>query len=190
MISAMVRTLPIGLPVVLPTVLLLSLLPRPACAQPPVEVSGGYALARDPRDEVTLPTGWVAGAAIGVTSWFAIVGDVSGQDTTVALLASDARIRVHTVMGGVRASARIGRLTEFAQVLTGVVRASGSAFGSTTVGHSLGIQPGIGVDYPLTPRVAARAGLDVRLIRSQSDTTNSGYQYRFTAGLAYRIRPG
>jgi len=181
MISAMFRALPM--------VFLLSLLPRSASAQPPVEVSGGYSLARDPRDEVTLPSGWVAGAAVGITPWLAAVADLSGQYTTIALLGFDARLSVHTVMGGVRASARIGPLTEFGQVLVGVVRVSGSAFGSTNVNHSLGIQPGVGIDYPLTPRFAARAELDVRLIRDQPNTTNSGYQYRFAAGLVYRILP-
>jgi hypothetical protein len=54
MIAAMRRVLPI--------VLLLCVLPRPASAQSGFEISGGYAVARDPRDEVTLPTGWMAGA--------------------------------------------------------------------------------------------------------------------------------
>lgn len=181
MISAMVRAWPM--------MLLLCLLPHAASAQPSVEISGGYSLARDPRDEVTLPAGWVAGAAISVTGWLAAVADVSGQYTTIPLLGSDARLSVHTVMGGARASARIGRLTEFGQLLVGIVRASGSAFGSTNVNHSLGIQPGIGVDYPVTRRVSARAELDVRLIRNQPNTNNSGYQDRFVAGLAYRVHP-
>lgn len=185
MISAMVRTLP----VVLWLVLLLCLLPRLASAQPPAEVSGGYSLARDPRDEVTLPAGWMAGAAVGLTQSLSAVADVSGQYTTIALVGSDARLSVQTVMGGVRASARIGRLTEFGQVLAGVVRASGSAFGSTNGHHSLGIQPGVGADYPLTRVWAARAELDVRLIRSQPDINNSGYEYRFVAALVYRVNP-
>ena len=88
-------------------------------------------------------------------------------------------------MGGLRASARLGRLTEFGQILAGVVRTSGSAFGSTTSGQSLGIQPGVGIDYPLTRAWAARAELDVRLIATQPDTTNGGYQYRFVAALVY-----
>jgi hypothetical protein len=181
MISAMVRALPI--------VLLLCLLPRLASAQPPVEVSGGYSLARDPRDEVTLPAGWTAGAGVGLTHSISAVADVSGQYKTIALVGSDARLSVHTVMGGVRASGRIGRLTEFGQVLAGVVRASGSAFGSRNVHHSLGIQPGVGADYPLAQRFAARAELDLRLIENQPDSSNHGYEYRFVAALVYRVNP-
>jgi len=168
-----------------PLVLLLLCLPRAADAQA-FEISGGYSIARDPRDQVTLPSGWMAGAAIALTPAFSLVADASGQYRTVALFNADARIRVHTVMGGVRAAARVGRLTEFGQVLIGVVRTSGSAFGATTTGQSLGVQPGIGIDYPRAARWAARAQLDVRLIRRQADATNGGLQYRFVAAVVYR----
>ena len=168
--------------------LILGALPRPARAQTPVEISGGYSAAHDPRDEVTLPAGWMAGVAIGLTPALSVAGDVSGQYKTVALLSTDARLSVHTVMGGLRASARLGRVTEFGQILAGVVRTSGSAFGSTLTGSSVGVQPGVGLDCPLTGRLAARAEFDVRLIQHQSDATNGGHQFRFVASLAYRVR--
>src|SRR3954452_3990933 len=151
-----------------PLVVLLLCLPRAADAQA-FEISGGYSIARDPRDQVTLPSGWMAGAAIGLRPAFSLVADASGQYKTVALFSGEARLRVHTVMGGVRAAARIGKLTEFAQVLIGVVRTSGSAFGETTSGQSLSVQPGIGVDYPRDTPWAARAQFDVRLIQRQAD---------------------
>jgi hypothetical protein len=179
MIAAMRRALPL--------VLLLGLVSRHAAAQTGFELSGGYAIARDARDEVTLPAGWVAGAARHFTPLLSIVADVSGQYKTIPLLNTDARLSVHTVMGGLRAGSRIGRLTEFGQVLVGVVRTSGSAFGATMTGRSVGVQPGVGVDYPLTDRIAARAELDVRLIRRQADATNGGLQYRFVAALVRRF---
>src|SRR3954466_11588733 len=98
-----------------PLVLLLLCVPRAADAHA-FEISGRYSIARDPRDQVTLPSGWMAGAAIALTPAFSLVADASGQYRTVALFKGDARIRVHTVMGGVRAAARVGRLTEFGQV--------------------------------------------------------------------------
>jgi hypothetical protein len=173
----------------LPLVLLLCLSPRHVAAQTGFEISGGYSLARDPRDAVTLPAGWVAGAAWRLTPALSAVADASGQYKTVALFDSDARLCVLTLMGGVRASGRIGMLTEFVQVLAGIVRASGSAFGATTTGRSAAVQPGVGVDYPLATRWAARAELDVRVMRSQPDATNGSVQYRFVAGLVYRNRP-
>jgi hypothetical protein len=178
MIAAMRRALPI--------VLLVCVLPRPASAQTGFEISGGYAVARDPRDAVTLPAGWMAGAALTLTPIFSVVADISGQYKTAALFNADARLSALAAMGGVRAAARIGVLTEFGQLLIGVVRASGSAFGSTTTGRSLSIQPGVGVDYPLAKTWLARAELDLRLLAAQPDTFNAGYQYRFVAGLVYR----
>jgi hypothetical protein len=171
-----------------PVVLLLSLFPRPAIAQTAFEVSGGYSLAHDPRDAVTLPAGWFAGAAIGLTSALSAVADVSGQYATIDLFDTDARLTAHSVMGGLRLSARLGRITEFGQVLAGVVHTSGSAFGSTTSGQSIGVQPGAGIDYPLARTWSARAELDIRLIASQPGTTNGGHQYRFVAALVYANR--
>jgi hypothetical protein len=115
-----------------------------------------------------------------------VVGDVSGQYKTIALFTSEGRLSVHTLMGGVRASARIGRLTEFAQLLIGVARTTGSAFGSTTTATTFAVQPGGGVEFPLARAWAARAQLDVRLLRSEPDATNGGYQTRFAASLVYR----
>jgi len=180
MISAMVRALPLAL--------WLCLLPRAAGAQTPVELSGGYALAHDSRDIVLLPAGWSAGVAIGMTPVFSLAADVSGQYATITLVDADVRLSVHTLLGGIRASGRIGAFTEFGQVLVGVVRTSGSAFGSTSTARSFGIQPGVGLDYPLAHAWAARAELDVRLIGDQPDANNSGYELRFVAGLVYRFR--
>ena len=171
-----------------PVVLLLALLPRPAHAQTTFEVSGGYSLAHDPRDAVTLPTGWFAGAAIGLTSALSAVADVSGQYATIPLFDTDARVTAHGVLGGLRLSAGLGRITEFAQVLAGVVRTSGSAFGSTTSGQSIGVQPGAGIDYPLARTWSARAELDIRLMAAQADGQNGGHQYRFVAAVVYQNR--
>jgi len=171
-----------------PVVLLFSLWSRPACAQTVFELSGGYSLAHDPRDAVTLPAGWFAGAAIRLTPALSAVADVSGQYATIALFDTDARLTAHSLMGGLRLSARLGRLTEFGQVLAGIVRTSGSAFGATTSGQSIGVQPGAGIDYPVTPTWSARAEVDIRLMTAQPDAQNGGHQYRFVAALVYSIR--
>jgi hypothetical protein len=159
---------------------------RLASAQTSFEISAGYSLAHDPRDHVTLPAGWIAGAAVALTPVFSVAADVSGQYKTIPLFDADAKLRSVSALGGVRASGRIGLLGEFAQILFGAVRSTGSAYGSTTTGTSLSVQPGVGIDLPLARSWAARAQFDLRLIRSQPDATNGGTQFRFAAALVYR----
>ena len=92
MIAAMLRAWPIAL--------LLGLAARArASRRPPFEISGGYSLARDPRDAVTLPAGWIAGAALGLTPAFSVVADVSGQYKTIALFGSEGRLTLHAIDG-------------------------------------------------------------------------------------------
>ena len=168
-------------------VLLLALVPRPAAART-FEIAAGYALARDSRDAVTLPAGWIAAAAIDLTPTFAIVADLSAQSKTMTLFDADARLRVHTAMGGLRASGRLGALTAFGQLLAGIVQASGSAFGATSTSRLPGVQPGVGIDCRLTRAWAARGALDIRLTAAQPDGQNASTQYRFVAGVVYRHR--
>lgn len=171
------------------TVLMLSALPSSAAAQSPasLDLFGGYAFIRDPRSDANLPKGWVAGGAASITEWLALTAEAGGNMKTVAAFGSEIRLGVFSVMAGPRASARIGRLTEFAQVLVGAVHASGSAFGITTTSTEVGVQPGVGADYPLTRRLAGRVQIDARFTRGKPDETTPGYQFRAVTGLVYRF---
>ena len=152
-----------------------------------LEIFGGYSFAHDAKSETELPAGWSAGAALGLNPWFAVVGDVAGHYATVQTFDADVRLTTHAAMAGGRASARIGRLTEFAQLLAGVVRGSGTVFGSTETNRVFSYQPGVGVDYPLTNRLAGRAQLDVRLVRNSAGRSEAGHEFRFCASLVYRV---
>jgi hypothetical protein len=178
----MIRTLSIAL--------LMLWLPGLAAAQnvEPVEVSGGYSFVHDPKNDISLPAGWMVGGAVTLTDWLSAVGDVSGHYRTVSAFGSDVHVSVHAAMAGVRAAARIGRLTEFGQLLAGVVRGSGTAFGFTNTSNAFGLQPGLGLDYLLTPRLASRAELDVRFIHSQPTGNNAGYEYRLVGAVVYTFR--
>jgi hypothetical protein len=171
-------------------VIVVAALPVSAAAQArhDVEVFGGYAFTRDATNAVSLPAGWLAGGAIGVNGWLAAVVDVGGGYKAVDAFGSDIHLSAHAVLGGARASARVGRIAESVQLLAGVVRGSGAAFGFTETTHAFAIQPGVLVDYPLTARVAARGQLDLRFIRHQPEGDEAGYEYRFSAAVVYRIR--
>ena len=165
-------------------------LARAAAAQPPsaVELSGAYSFLHDPRDDANLPAGWMAGATAPVSPWLSIAGEVGGNRRTVSGYGSDFRLSVLAAMAGPRASVRIGQFTEFVQVLAGVVYGSGSGFGVTTANTAFGVQPGIGLDYPLTSRLAGRVQVDVRVIRGRSNGASPGDQIRALTGLVYRFR--
>jgi hypothetical protein len=161
----------------------------PAAAQArAVEVFGGYTFVHDAKNDVSLPIGWLAGGALQITGWLSAVADVSGGYNTEEAFGGELQMRAHGVFGGGRAAARLGRVTEFAQLLAGVVRGSGTAFGFTDTTNAFAVQPGVGVDYPLGRRLAARGQLDVRFIRNQPNGNEAGYEYRFSAALVYRIR--
>ena len=170
-------------------VLVLSVAPG-AAAQPPsaVEISGAYSFLHDPRDDLNLPVGWTAGTTAPLSQWLSIVGEAGGNHRTVSGYGSDFSLSVFSAMAGPRVSVRIGRFTEFVQVLAGVVRGSASGFGVTTTSTAFGVQTGIGLDYPLTRHVAARAQFDARFVRGRPDGAAPGDQFRTLTGLVYRFR--
>jgi len=152
-----------------------------------LEVFGGYSWLYDAKSDTPLPAGWSAGAALTLTPWFATVGDAAGHYTSVETFDSEVRLTTHAVMGGGRVFARVGRLTEFAQLVAGALRATGTVFGSTETNTVFAYQPGVGVDYALTDRVAGRAQLDVRVVRDNSGGIEGGREFRVCASLVYRI---
>ena len=183
----MIRTL--ATPLVMMMLAMLTL-PRAAAAQNAgtLEVSGGYSFVHDPNNDLNLKAGWMAGGSVALTGWLAAVADVGGNYKTISSFGSEVRVSVHTAMGGVRGSARVGRVTQFGQLLAGIVRGSGTAFGFVSTSHAFGLQPGIGIDVPLNHSLAGRAEIDVRFIRSQPDGNDAGHEYRFVAGIVYRFR--
>ena len=149
-------------------------------------ISGGYAFLSDPQSETEFRAGWAIGAAMTFRGWLSAVADASGSYATVNGFASDTHLSVHAVMGGARASAKIGRVTEFLQALAGPTRAAGSRFGVAESTTAFAVQPGIGLDVPLGRRMAARAELDARYIHSKPDGNEAGHQIRFVAAIVLR----
>ncbi len=146
--------------------LALACVPRPAAAQAftRLEVSAGYAWMNDTTDGETLPAGWAVGVAADLTKWLSLAGDAGGQYKTVSIFGSDLKLRTYALMGGLRASARLGPFIEFGQVLAGVSHATGTAFGSTDTVTHVAWQPGLGLDLPVSRCFRARAEVDQRFV--------------------------
>jgi hypothetical protein len=160
-------------------------LPLAAAAQAPAparwQVFAGYAVLNDATDHLTFPAGWAASAAGHLTEWLSAVGDVDGQYKTIPAIGSDVRLTTHTATGGLRVAARLGRFSEFAQVLVGVAQATGTLFGSTETIRRAVVQPGMGLDYPFRERWAIRGELDLRLMAT-------GHEFRVTTGIVRSFR--
>lgn len=145
------------------------------------QIVAGYTSMTDVTDHVTFPAGWFVGAAARLNSWLSVAIDVDGQYKTIQFIDSDIHLTSHAPTAGVRASGQLGKFVEFAQLLAGGVRSSGTLFGSTEVKWHGVLQPGAGVDYPLTQRWAIRGEFDVRII-------SSGHELRIATGVVRTFR--
>ena len=152
----------------------------------PQEVSGGYVYLNDSDNQIGLPAGWMAGGSWRLTDWLSAVGE-GGSSARTTTFAADLRFRVGAVLGGARASASLGPFREFGQVLAGAVLSSAAGLGVTSTDTALGIQPGAGLDYPITPRVAARGEVDVRFIRSRSSGSTPAHEIRLLVGVVLKL---
>jgi Outer membrane protein beta-barrel domain len=168
-------------PIRFAVVLLLIGLPRVATAQvvKSVEASAGYAFLNDATEEVHFPLGWSVGIAAGLTNWLSVAGDAGGHYKTLSLVGTDVTLRAYTLMGGLRASARIGPFTEFGQLLAGMNHGSGTAFGSSDSVTQFTWQPGGGLDLPIGRRLAVRGEFDARFLTLV-------HQFRFVGAVVYK----
>jgi hypothetical protein len=159
----------------------------------PIEMYAGYSYLRDPGNSVIAATagdngfhaGWAAGVARRLWRHMDVLGEASGHYKTRTTFDEDVRLSFHGFLAGPRASIEVGPFREFGQVLTGVVHASGSAFGVTVTTTAFAVQPGGGVDVPIGARVAARVQLDYRWING-SEFRRSANQFRAVAALVVR----
>jgi hypothetical protein len=167
-------------------VILLLILAAHIRAQPAWDISGGYSYLHDPPDAIDFPAGWIAGASVGVTPWLSAIVDVSGHAAT------DLAIDFSTLaaLAGVRASARVGPFTEFAQLVAGIVRSKSTVVGIESSDHNGSLQPGGGLEYPSGTRVAARLQFDYRQVLGGIETAiaDPRHQFRYSIALVYRSR--
>ena len=191
------------------------LIPAPASAQEPgipvprADLSAGYVFMRDFTDvgpnvnDIDFPTGWYFSGAFNPTTWFGIVGEVSGSyknDLDIGYLGfqSSSDAQVYTFMGGARFFKKAGRLVPFAQILTGVAHMRAkvrvtpgiSDFGDTIEENTtdFALQPGGGLTIYLTDRVGVRLAADYRSVidfagAAENDYTN---EFRMTAGFTFQ----
>jgi hypothetical protein len=113
-----------------------------------------------------------------------LVGEVSAHFGSFA----GADLGQQEVLAGVQRVWPQGRLRPFAALRAGIVRTKasvGTPEGTLEEMNShLGLVPGLGVDYDLHGRLAARAAADLMLVRAGGWEADP----RFTLGVVYRFR--
>lgn len=158
-----------------------------------LELFGGYSYLHDPAGSILDATsgdsnfvrGWVAGAAESFKPWLAVVGEVARHTKTRTTYDGDVSLALTSFLGGARLSAPIGLAREFAQVLVGAVRGSGSAFGFSDSSTSFSAQGGGGLDVPLTQHFKTRFELDYRRISGSKAGRVPANQLRAVAAIVF-----
>ena len=158
----------------------------PASAQARWGLAGGYSFLQDPPDRTNFPAGWVAAVDVELTPWLAAVGDVSGHRNSNF----DIELSTIAILGGARASARIGWLVEFAQLLAGVVRSSSTVLGAGASEHDPALQPGGGIEVDVAPQLSLRGQIDYRLVGGGPGPpiADPRHQFRYSASIVYHHR--
>jgi hypothetical protein len=156
-----------------------------AAAAPKGDIAVSYSVLHDSDLSTTLGVGWVFSGARNVSSVLGIVGEAGGNYKTIQVLGTDLDISVHSFLGGVRLRAQnASKAVPFAQVLTGMSRASASVLGESEASNAFTIQPGAGVDIQLRERMSLRAQGDFRILRSNGENSN---EFRVAVGLAFGL---
>jgi hypothetical protein len=153
-------------------------LTREAAAQdaPAAEVSGGYQFFSgkgENEDEwENFPKGWYFDAAANMANSIGIVGQVSGNYKHFD--DDDFDFKLHTFMGGVRASSR-GLVRAFGQFLVGGANFNASDDTDSASETDLAIQLGAGVNIVGASGVGLRLGADyLRVFAKDGGELSSG----------------
>ena len=142
------------------------------------DVAFGYSLMHDSDLEETFPMGWSFAVNGNLNDRFGVVGEIGGHYKTIEFLGADLSASVHTFMGGPRFRKQSGKVVPFAQVLAGMARGSVSYLEESEHGTDFAIQPGGGVDVPVTDRFGIRLQGDYRIITGEESVN----EFRFVVG--------
>lgn len=146
------------------------------------EIHGGYSLLRDRNSSETYTNGLLLGVGFSMGREVMVVGEFSrhSKDFKTANGLNVLTISIKSYMGGLRFGSGF-----YAQFLVGGVSAGGQLFGISAESQSrFAIQPGVGIDAPLSDAVALRFGGDYRLVFAESKNAS---EWRGHVGIVFRF---
>jgi hypothetical protein len=141
----------------------------------------GYSFYRDQSDSLSFPAGWMLSGARHATPEIEIVGAISGSHRSDdALGVNVASTTIYTFSAGPKYARRTGSVTAFGQVLVGLGVVRSSTFGVSDSSAGFALQPGGGVDIPITKTLAFRIGGDVESVHASGGWFSG---FRINAGV-------
>ncbi len=163
---------------------------------PPLDVAVGVSYMREEWLDRDLKFGWVLSVQRHLTPRLAIVGEGGGSYAREEPFPEffPYSMWVHSLLGGARASViSTPRANIFGQALVGWVRRTRTNPGSVVTPlnegavNTLGIQPGLGVEYRLSRRVTARFQADYRRLNKSAAIPRSTGEMRFMTGFGFGV---
>jgi hypothetical protein len=140
------------------------------------EVAAGYSfLAVTDSDVTSMPAGWMVSGAVRLNHVASLVGEVAGNYTN-----QWGPFSIHTLTAGVRFSPARSGVRPYGEVL------AGGAFTQCCINGAayFTVEPGGGVEIPVSRRAAVRLGASVPIAIAGGD---AAFLIRVQAGLAFRI---
>lgn len=175
-------------------VVLAGFIASPALAQQSTargDVAVGYSVvttlsnSNTGAESATYPLGWLFSVSTKMGPVASLVGEVGGSYKTQSVLGTDVNSNIHSFAGGIRFAGSGTGASPFGQFLIGTARSaqgiSGIGSFSTT---GLVMQPGAGVDIPLSESVALRAQGDFALFRADG-VTDHAFRLAFSAAFRF-----
>jgi opacity protein-like surface antigen len=157
---------------------------------PAVEVFGGYTYMHPDTKDKSIDfnmNGWNASVAFTGNKYLAFVADFGGAYGSDGGSEDKTSVRFHTIMFGPKVSARVGKVTPFAQALFGYARLTGKTFQEVQVlrENDFAYTIGGGIDINLNDKIAIRPGqIEYLGVKSQSDILNN---LRYSAGIVFKL---
>ena len=159
------------------------MIPAGVRAQSIASVGVGYTFLHELEGDqgiggVSYPAGWLADFAIAPQgSRLSLVGEGGGVYRKPAGILQS----LYSFLGGVRFSfQRSAGLVPFGQLLAGLEQYSEPGFSE----HGFALQPGGGVELPISSGLSARAQVDFRLAEEQGQTFK---EFRIGGGIVIRV---
>jgi hypothetical protein len=146
------------------------------------DVGVGYTFMHE--DGASLPAGFVVTGSMRTSRMFDAVAEIGLNHGSVVGVG----VNVMTFSGGMRANIPMqgaGNLTPYAQLVTGLVRASASQGGVSATVNGWNLQPGFGVNFAVNDQWSMRPQFDVLIERFNGGWGND---IRFGVIAAYKIK--